>query len=70
MKIYMVVERTKTGYSAYATNFPVYTTGKSMEELKRNIHEALNLYFETINHKKRAAINAALFPPPSGGRGH
>lgn len=46
MKIEMIVERTKTDYSAYAKKFPVYTVGKSFEELKANILEALNLYFE------------------------
>ncbi len=46
MKIQMVVEKTKTGYSAYAEKYPVYTVGNSLEELKTNILEALNLYFE------------------------
>jgi len=44
MKIEMTVEKTRTGYSAYAEKFPVYTVGKSLEELKSNILEALNLY--------------------------
>ena len=42
----MIVERTKTGYSAYAEHFPVYTVGKSLDELKGNILEALNLFLE------------------------
>ena len=42
----MIVERTKTGYSAYAEKYPVYTVGSSLEELKVNILESLNLYFE------------------------
>jgi len=46
MKIQMIVERTGTGYSAYAEKYPVYTVGKSLNELKSNILEALNLYFE------------------------
>jgi len=33
MKIEMIVERTKTGFSAYAEKFPVYTVGKSLEKL-------------------------------------
>lgn len=44
MKIEMTVEKTRTGYSAYAEKFPVYTVGKSLEELKSNILEALNLH--------------------------
>jgi predicted RNase H-like HicB family nuclease len=46
MKIEMIIERTRTGYSAYATKFPVFTVGKSLEELKNNILEAVNLYLE------------------------
>lgn len=56
MKINMVVERTQTGYSAYAEKYPVYTVGSSFEELKANILESLNLYFEeegkTITEKQ------------------
>ncbi len=55
MKIKMIVEKTKTGYSAYAEKYPVYTVGTSLEELKANILEALNLHFEkggkTISEK-------------------
>jgi len=45
-KIEMIVERTNTGYSVYAQNYPVATTGKDLTELKSNMVEALNLYFE------------------------
>ena len=55
MKIEMIVEKTKKGYSAYAEKYSVYTVGNSLEELKANILEALNLYFEkqkkTIDEK-------------------
>ncbi|MBS1663743.1 MAG: type II toxin-antitoxin system HicB family antitoxin [Bacteroidetes bacterium] len=46
MRITMIVEKTKTGYSAYAEKYPVYTVGKSLEELKTNILEAINLHLE------------------------
>ncbi len=46
MKIEMIVEKTKTGYSAYAAKYPVYTVGKTLDELKSQIIEALKLYFE------------------------
>lgn len=46
MKIKMIVEKTRTGFSAYSEKFPVYTVGASLEELKLNMIEALNLYFE------------------------
>lgn len=45
-KIEMIVECTPTGYSAYAAKYPVATTGKDLHQLKGNILEALNLYFE------------------------
>jgi hypothetical protein len=45
-KIEMIIERTNTGYSVYAHNYPVSTTGKDLIELKSNMVEALNLYFE------------------------
>jgi hypothetical protein len=46
MKIEMIVEKTKTGYSAYAAKYAVYTVGKSLEHLKTQMIDALNLYFE------------------------
>jgi len=46
MKITIIVEKTRTGYSAYAEKYPVYTVGKSLEALKSNILEAVNLLLE------------------------
>jgi len=45
-KIEIIVERTNTGYSAYAKSHPVASTGKDLPELKANMIEALNLFFE------------------------
>lgn len=45
-KIEIIVERTKSGYSAYTSKYPVYTVGKSLEELRTNIVDAINLYLE------------------------
>jgi len=42
----MIVQRTKTDYSAYAEKYPACTVGHSLDELKVNILEALNLQFE------------------------
>jgi predicted RNase H-like HicB family nuclease len=47
-KINLIVEKTSTGFSAYAEKYPVYTTGETMTELKGNIVEALNLYNEEM----------------------
>ena len=46
MKIEMILERTQTGYSAYSIKYPVFTVGKSLQELKKNMLDALNLHFE------------------------
>ena len=45
MKIEMSVEKTRTGYSAFALKYPVYTVGKTLDELKENMLDALNLFF-------------------------
>ena len=51
MKIEMIVEKTKTGYSAYSEKYPVYTTGKTLDEMKEKMVEALNLFFEKEKKK-------------------
>ena len=45
-KILVTIERTQTGYSAYADGLPVFTTASSIPELYENMLEALNLYYE------------------------
>lgn len=43
--IKMIVEKTNSGFSAYAVDYPIYTTGKTMADLINNAHEASNLYY-------------------------
>ena len=45
------VEKTGTGYSAYAEKYPVYTTGTDVKELERNIKQAFEFYFEESSKK-------------------
>ena len=45
-KISINVEKTDTGFSAYATGYPIFTTGRTVPELLENALEASNLYFE------------------------
>ncbi len=45
-KIKMILERTNTGYSAYAEDYPIFTSGESMPELLNNAQEAIELYYE------------------------
>lgn len=47
--IKFIVEKTNTGYSAYAENFdkyPVSTTGHTYEALRKNILNSLNTFLE------------------------
>lgn len=46
MKVEMIVEKTKTGYSAYAVKYNVFTTGKTLQQLKKYMLESINLFFE------------------------
>jgi predicted RNase H-like HicB family nuclease len=48
-KIGVIIEKTKDGFSAYASDHPVFTTGSSMNELFSNIKEAFILYFNDEN---------------------
>ncbi|MCK4569971.1 MAG: hypothetical protein KAT76_06750 [Bacteroidales bacterium] len=45
-KIIMILERTRTGFSAYAQEYPIYTSAETIPELLNNAFEAANLYFE------------------------
>jgi hypothetical protein len=45
-KITMVIEKTRTGFSAYADSIPVVTTAKNIIQLMENAVEAVNLYYE------------------------
>jgi hypothetical protein len=45
-KIPITLERTPTGYSAYADELDIYTTAESVPELYDHLLEALNLYYE------------------------
>ena len=47
----MIVEKTDTGFSAYAEDFPIFTTGKTVPELINNAYEAVQLFFEEENIK-------------------
>jgi hypothetical protein len=45
MKIKIIVEKTKTGFSAYAEKQNIFTVGVTIQELKFNMLEAVNLYY-------------------------
>jgi predicted RNase H-like HicB family nuclease len=45
-KIVVIIEKSNTGFSAYAADYPVYTTATTINELLDNVHEAFSLYLE------------------------
>lgn len=45
-KINVTVEKTKTGFSAFSEDHPIFTTGQSIPELINNTYEAAGFYFE------------------------
>lgn len=51
-KINIVIEKTKTGFSAYAIDYPIFTTGSNIAELIGNAQEASQLYFEKESKTK------------------
>jgi transcriptional regulator with XRE-family HTH domain len=44
-KLLFRLEKTKTGFSAYASEYPIFTSGKSIPELLENAYEAAILFF-------------------------
>jgi len=45
-KIVVTIEKTDTGFSAFAKDYPVFTTGSSMSQLIDSCIEAFSLYFD------------------------
>ena len=45
-EVMITVEKTETGFSAYARDYPIFTTGTTVSELMTNGFEAVQLYFE------------------------
>src|SRR5664280_1181420 len=48
-KIVVIIEKTKTGFSAYSEDFPIFTTGATVNELLDNANEAFSFYFDDKN---------------------
>jgi predicted RNase H-like HicB family nuclease len=58
-KIILTVEKTDTGFSAYAEDYPIFTTGKSIPELINSAYEATEFYFE--DEKVKVDLNDIRF---------
>lgn len=55
--IEMVIEKTNTGYSAFAKDYPVATVGDTAEDLFNNMLEAMGLYFEEANSARKLTLD-------------
>jgi predicted RNase H-like HicB family nuclease len=53
-KINITVEKTDTGYSAYAEDMDVFTVGKDITDLYANLIEALNFAYEEQGYEVTA----------------
>jgi predicted RNase H-like HicB family nuclease len=51
--IQVIIEKSKTGYSAYIPELPgCVSTGSNVEEIKKNIGEAISFHIEGLNQDK------------------
>jgi predicted RNase H-like HicB family nuclease len=52
MKYLIVVERTKTGFSAYSPDLPgCIATGETQEEVERNMREAIEFHLDGLREE-------------------
>ena len=56
-KVGIIIEKTRTGFSAYATDIPIYTTGKNIAELIGNANEATQLYLQNLLFNIKSILN-------------
>jgi predicted RNase H-like HicB family nuclease len=56
MKYAVIIEKTRTGFGAYAPDVPgCGVTGKTLSQIKKRFRKALALHFQSL-HKHRNAI--------------
>ena len=60
-KIIVKVEKTTTGFSAYAEKYPAFTTGRSCAELISNMVDSINTYFDAENVKRKVTPRDLTF---------
>ena len=54
MKVSIIIEKDENGYFAFCPELKgCHTQGGSMEEVLRNIKEAIELYLETLSPEER-----------------
>jgi predicted RNase H-like HicB family nuclease len=59
MKYLIIIEETKTGYSAYSPDLPgCISTGKTVAETESNMHEAIDFHLDGMR------ADGLDIPPP------
>jgi predicted RNase H-like HicB family nuclease len=52
MKYLIVIEPTKTGYSAYSPDLPgCVSTGKTRKQCEKNMHEAIEFHIDSLREE-------------------
>lgn len=62
-KINIIIEKDEDGYYAYSPELPgCQSQGDTLEEVRENIQEAIELYLETLSESEKQAIqNKEIF---------
>ncbi len=60
MKYKFVIERSKTGYSAYEKKLPIFTYGDTIHKMRMNALEAVNLYEEEFERNPSTLNNLSF----------
>jgi len=55
--LFTIQESTDGGFTAKALDYPIFTEGDDLNELKTNIKEAVDCHFEQGNDQKFILIN-------------
>lgn len=63
MKVTVIIEKDEFGYYAYCPELKgCHTQGDSLEEVLKNIREAITLYLETLEEEeKKFLLNKEIF---------
>ncbi len=57
MKVTVIIEKDEFGYYAYCPELKgCHTQGDTLEEVLKNIKEAVELYLETLNEEEKTAL--------------
>lgn len=52
MKYLIVIEKTKTGYSAYSPDLPgCVSTGTTLDDTEQNMHEAIDFHLDGLRRE-------------------